>query len=157
TTPRSIIGRMITLDEALAIALEGQPQILARLSDYAAARFRVDQAFAPLLPQVTAAASTSKSQNVILSTIGGGTAATPASRDFGDTIVAGVTLSQLLFDFGKNYATMTAAQKTAAVALEDVEVQRQLIALTVKQSYTDMLFSQRLIRVNEQALQRAEL
>jgi outer membrane protein TolC len=153
-----VVGRMITLDEALAIALEGQPQILARLKDYVAARYRVDQALAPLLPQVTGTVTTTKSQNVILSTSAVGTTTTiVAPRDFNETFVGQVSLSQLLFDFGKNYATTDAARKNAAVALEDVEFQRQLIALAVKQSYTDINFSQRLIRVNEQAVQRAEL
>ena len=159
-TPASIAGgRVITLEEALAIALEGQPQILARISDYAAARFRVDQALAPLLPQLTGTVTTTKSQNVILSTSSttGATSTITTPRNFNETFLGQVSLSQLLFDFGKNYATTGAAQKNAAIAFENVELQRQLIALAVKQSYTDMLFSQRLIRVNEQALQRADL
>ena len=48
-----IAGRVLTLDEAVAIALEQQPQITVLLFAYAAARYRVDQALAPLLPQLT--------------------------------------------------------------------------------------------------------
>src|SRR4030095_13511641 len=47
------LKRPITVDEAVAIALETQPQIAARLADYEASRFRVAQAFSPLLPQIT--------------------------------------------------------------------------------------------------------
>src|SRR2546426_5552128 len=43
------------------------------------------------------------------------------------------------------------------LAVEDVELQRQLISLAVKEAYTNILFAQRLIRVQEQAVQRAEL
>jgi len=43
------------------------------------------------------------------------------------------------------------------VAVEDVELQRQLISLAVKEAYTNILFAQRLIRVQQQAVQRAEL
>src|SRR5439155_574079 len=68
-----------------------------------------------------------------------------------------VALSQLLFDFGKNLAATEATRKLQDVALEDVELQRQLISLSVKEAYTNILFAQRLIRVNEQALQRADL
>src|SRR2546428_192281 len=50
-----------------------------------------------------------------------------------------------------------AAKKLAAVTLEDIELQRQLIALAVKEAYTNMLLAERLIRVNQQALDRAEL
>ena len=48
-----VAGRVLTLDEAVAIALEQQPQITVLLFAYAAARYRVDQALAPLLPQLT--------------------------------------------------------------------------------------------------------
>ncbi len=151
--------RPITVDEAVAISLDNQPNIRARLGDYAAAKYRVDQALAPLLPQIGASISTSRSQTTILSTvpINGVTTATQVNRDFSDTLSAQITLSQLLFDFGKNAASVDASRKLAEVALEDVELQRQLLTQTVKQQYTQMNFARRLIRVNEQALQRAEL
>ena len=157
--PREVLSqRPITVDEAVAIALEYQPNILARIGDYAAAKYRVDQALAPLLPQLAASVSTTRSQTTLLSTnVAGVTAAIPVTRDFGQTLAAQVTLSQLLFDFGKNAASTESARKLAEVALENVELQRQLITQAVKQAYTNINFAQRLIRVNEQALQRAEL
>ncbi|MBI3635002.1 MAG: TolC family protein, partial [Candidatus Rokubacteria bacterium] len=120
-----VAGRVITLDEAVAIALEGQPQIQARLFDYAAARYRVDQALAPLLPQLTGSVSATKSQSVSLTTSAatGETSTVFFSRGLGDTFLAQMALSQLLFDFGKNMAARDAAQKLAAVALEDIELQ----------------------------------
>lgn len=150
-----VAGRVITLDEAVAIALEQQPQIQARLFDYAAARYRVQQALAPLLPQLTGTATTTRSQNSFFV----GAAAAPVSviRPFDETLLAQVALSQLLFDFGKNLAATEAARKLSEVAAEDVELQRQLIALSVKEAYTNILFSQRLIRVQQQALERAQL
>ena len=181
----AIVGRVLTLDEAIVIALETQPQIVARLYDYAAARFRVDQALSPLLPQLTGNVSTSRSftsagtarstvsatpfsgvftdpvtgtpQTFTGTTTTTGRTAADVTRGFDETFVARVSLSQLLFDFGKNFASVDAQRKLAEVALEDVELQRQLITLTVKEAYTNILFAQRLIRVNEQALQRAEL
>jgi outer membrane protein len=154
STPPQVAGRVLTLDEAVAIALEQQPQITARLFDYAAARYRVDQALAPLLPQLTGSVSATKSQNPSLSSSG---VASTVLRNFDQTVLAQVALSQLLFDFGKNLAATEAARKLQDVALENVELQRQLIALSVKEAYTNMLFAQRLIRVNDQALQRADL
>src|SRR5256712_7897869 len=106
---------------------------------------------APLLPQLSGQVSTSRTE---------GTTATNSvaqSRQLGDTFDARVLLSQLLFDFGKNLAATEAARKLAEVAVEDVELQRQLISLTVKEADTNTLFSQRLIRVQEQAQERAEL
>ena len=40
---------------------------------------------------------------------------------------------------------------------EDVELQRQLVTQTVKESFTNINFAQRLIRVQEQAVERADL
>jgi outer membrane protein TolC len=157
--PREVLTqRPITVDEAVAIALEYQPNIRARLGDYAAAKYRVDQALSPLLPQLTASMSTSRSQTTVLSTSStGATITSQLSRDFNETLTSQITLSQVLFDFGKNAASVDAARKLSEVALEDVELQRQLITQAVKQAYTNINFAQRLIRVNEQALQRAEL
>jgi outer membrane protein TolC len=158
--PREVLTqRPITVDEAVAIALEYQPNIRARLGDYAAAKYRVDQALSPLLPQLGASISTSRSHSTTISTspVTGLSSTSVTSRDFGETFAAQMTLSQLLFDFGKNAASVDAARKLSEVALEDVELQRQLITQTVKQAYTNINFAQRLIRVNEQALQRAEL
>lgn len=156
--PPGLAGRVLTLDEALAIALETQPQIQARLADYSAARFRVDQAFAPLLPQLTGSWTGARRQNVVGSpatAVGGSVARTRTF--YTDPTRATVSLSQLLFDFGKNFAATDVAKKNAEVSLEDVELQRQLITQAVKESYTNINFAQRLIRVNQQALERAEL
>src|SRR5213594_1654511 len=146
-----IAGRTLTLDECIAIALEAQPRIQATQSDYAAARYRVNQALSPLLPQLSGLVSTTQSQGISASTLA------PTSRQLPDTFLAQVSLSQLLFDFGKNLAATEAARKLAEVAVEDVELQRQLISLAVKEAYTNILFAGRLIRVQEQAVQRAEL
>jgi outer membrane protein len=155
--PLTLIGsRPLTVDECIAIALEGQPTIQERLAAYAAARYRVNQAFAPLLPQLSAQVGSSRSHNTILSGSGGGQP-TLQDRQWGDTFAAQLLLSQLLFDFGKNLAATDAARKLAEVEVENVELQRQLISATVKEAYTNTLFSQRLIRVQEQAQERAEL
>src|SRR5437899_2029646 len=154
-----IAGRTLTLDECIAIALEAQPRIQATLSDYAAARYRVNQALSPLLPQLSGLVSATRSQSnlTVTSQTTGQTLQIPSSRQLSDTFLAQVLLSQLLFDFGKNLAATEAARKLAEVAVEDVELQRQLISLAVKEAYTNILFAGRLIRVQEQAVQRAEL
>jgi outer membrane protein len=151
--------RPITVDEAVAIALEFQPNIRARLGDYAAAKYRVDQALSPLLPQLAASVSTTRSHATTLSTssLTGASGASVTDRQFGDTLAMQMTLSQILFDFGKSAASVDAARKLSEVALEDVELQRQLITQTVKQAYININFAQRLQLVAQQAVQRAEL
>ena len=157
--PPQVLGRKLALDEAVAIALAGQPQIQARLFDYAAARHRVTQALAPMLPQLTASVTTTRSQQTTLTTSAttGITAPVQINRDFNQTLFAQVALSQLLFDFGKTLAATDAARKLATVALESVELQRQLISLAVKEAYTNINFSQRLITVAQAQFDRAQL
>jgi outer membrane protein len=161
-----VMGRALSLDEAVAVALETQPTIQARLSDYAAARYRVDQAMSPLLPQVVGSWDIGRTQSVgqtfpnASRTPGGprGNGVTVTSiQEWPENTVARVSLSQLLFDFGKTFASTEAARRLSDVAFEDIELQRQLVTLTVKESFTNINFAQRLIRVQEQALERANL
>jgi outer membrane protein len=155
----AVVGRFLTIDECVARALEAQPLIQATLYDYAAARAQVREAFAPLLPQLTGSSTATRSHSTLVSTSSttGQTSTTAISRQPRDTFQAQVQLSQLLFDFGKTLATTQVARKLAEVAAEGVELQRQLITLTVKEAYTNILLAHRLIRVQEEAVGRAQL
>jgi len=159
TSPQSqVFGKVLSVEDAVAIALDTQPNIKARISDYIAAAFRVDQALAPLLPQITGSWTAARDQNAFGS--GQGTTGTQPVRTvvtWTTSTTARVSLSQILFDFGKNFASTEAARKLADVALEDTELQRQLVTQTVKESYTNINFAVRLIQVNQQAVERAEL
>ena len=157
--PPIVVGRVLAIDDCIAIALEAQPLIQATLYDYAAARARVREAFAPLLPQLSGTSTATRSSSTVLSTSATTSRAVTVSstRQLSDTFLAQVQLSQLLFDFGKTLAATQVARKLAEVSAEGVELQRQLIALTVKEAYTNILLAQRLIRVQEQALERADL
>jgi outer membrane protein TolC len=154
-----IAGRALSLEEAVAIGLATQPNIQARLFEYAAARHRVTQALSPMLPQLSAVVSASRSQSTVLSTSVSTTITTPqqVNRQLSDTLLAQISLSQLLFDFGKTFAATDAARKLASVALESVELQRQLIALAIREAYTNINFAQRLITVAQQSFDRAQL
>ena len=152
-----VFGKVLSLDDAIAIALEIQPNIRARISDYIAAAFRVDQALSVLLPQITGNWTAARDQNVAGGVLSTGTQLTKTVTTWTTTSIARVQLSQILFDFGKNFASTEAARKLADISLEDTELQRQLVTQTVKESYTNINFAVRLIQVNQQAVERAEL
>src|SRR5207247_9576551 len=97
---------VLALAEDLAIALRAHPLIRATLDAYAAARARVREALAPLLPQLSGTASATRSSSTVLSTstTTRRTVAVSISRQPADTFLAQVQLSQLLFDFGKTLA-----------------------------------------------------
>lgn len=147
-------GKILTLEEAIAIALERQPQIQARVSDWEAAKARVNQAIAPLLPQLGSSWTATREQAVAQRTYGG-RLQTNFTWDTANTLKG--TLSQKLFDFGKAFAATDQAKANAESSRQDVELQKDLIILAVKESYFNILFSQRLVKVNQQALERAEL
>ncbi len=155
-TPPEIADRELGLEQAVAIALANQPTIQNRVSAYLAAQQRVAQALSPLLPQVSGLWTAFQQKSVSTVTI-----ATTGQNITLNTInlqtQATVTASQLLFDFGKNWAATDAAKANSEFARESVELQRDLIALAVKQSYYNLLLANRLVVVNAQALDRADL
>ena len=152
-----VFGKVLSVDDAIAIALEIQPNIRARISDYIAAAFRVDQALSVLLPQITGNWTAARDQQVAGGVLSTGTQLTKTVTTWTTSSIARVQLSQILFDFGKNFASTEAARKLADISLEDTELQRQLVTQTVKESYTNINFAVRLIQVNQQAVERAEL
>ena len=166
-----VLGKILTQEDAVAIALETQPSIQARLFDYMAAAYRVDQAFSPLLPQLTGSATLARTQTVtstatsrqillpgnVIGSIPGRAQTVYSIRDPDENTSMRVSLSQLIFDFGKTFASTDAARRLAEQAQESVELQRQLVTQTVKESFTNINFAQRLIRVQEQAVERANL
>ena len=152
-----VFGKVLSIDDAVAIALDTQPNIKARLSDYVAAALRVDQALSPLFPQITGSWTAARDQNATGGKLSTGTDLTRTVTTWTTTTIARISLSQILFDFGKNFASTEAARKLADVALEDTELQRQLVTQTVKEAFTNINFAVRLIQVNQQAVERAEL
>ena len=148
STPAQVIGRRLTLQEAVDIALDNAPKILASTGDYVASLQRVNQALAPLLPQLSGVGSFGRQQSI--STISG----TRSRSDFGS---ANATASQILWDFGKQWAAKDAAKFDAESFRAAVELQKNNIAELVKEQYFTLLLSQRLVTVNEAALDRAEV
>ncbi|HEV8584349.1 MAG TPA: TolC family protein [Methylomirabilota bacterium] len=154
-----VFGKVLSVDDAITVALETQPNIKARISDYLAAAFRVDQALSPLYPQVTGTFTAAYSKNATTSAIPTTSTrrVTTYTESPMDPTVARISISQLLFDFGKTLASTEAARKLADIALEDTELQRQLVTQTVKEAFTNINFAVRLIQVQQQAVDRAEL
>ncbi|MGH7396689.1 MAG: TolC family protein [Candidatus Rokuibacteriota bacterium] len=148
TTPLELVGRELTVEEAVNIGMENAPKIVARIGDYVAAQQRVNQALSPLLPQLTASGSFGRARS-ISSTTGGST-----TGDFGST---SVTASQLLFDFGRTWAAKDVAKSSAEALKEVLEAQKLDISQLVKTQYYTLLLSKRLVEVNVAALDRAEV
>jgi len=112
-TPQELVGRELGLEEAVNIGLENAPLIVARIGDYIAAQQRVNQALAPLLPQLTGSGNFGRQRS--LSTFGGDA----GYNDFGS---ASVTASQLV---KTQYFTLLLSKRLVQVnlaALDRAEV-----------------------------------
>jgi outer membrane protein TolC len=155
-TPPEIAERELGIEQAVAIALANQPTIQNRISAYVAAQQRVAQALSPLLPQVSGLWTAFQQKSVNQVTVAG-TGQNITLNTIALQTQATVTASQLLFDFGKNWAATDAAKATSEFTREGVELQKDLIALAVKQSYYGLLLANRLVVVNAQAVDRADL
>jgi outer membrane protein len=147
-TPEQIVGREMTLEEAVSISLDNAPKILASIGDYLASLQQVNLALAPLLPQLGGIGQFGRQQSISTTT------GARSRSDFGS---ASVTASQLLWDFGKQWAAKDAAKFNAEAFRAAAELQKNNIAELVKEQYFTLLLSQRLVTVNEAALDRAEI
>ncbi|HSE04000.1 MAG TPA: TolC family protein [Methylomirabilota bacterium] len=146
--PQELVGRELGLDEAVNIALENAPLIVARIGDYVASQQRVNQALAPLLPQLTGIGSYGRARTV------GIVVGNAGYQDFGS---ARLNLSQLLFDFGRTWAARDVAKSNAEALKEVLEAQKLDISQLVKTQYFTLLLSKRLVEVNLAALDRAQV
>jgi outer membrane protein len=153
--PPPVVDREVSLEEAIAIALENQPSIRVRLAEYAAARYRVDQAVAPLFPQLGFSAGVFRSRDHL--SVSPPSVTSRSGTTYTTAANAGFSLEQRIFDFGKTGAATEAARSRAEFSREVVEVERDAIVLAVKEAYFNLLFNKRLVLVTEAALDRANL
>ena len=160
-TPEETKGKVLTMDDAVKIALDNQPIIMARISDYQAQLQNIAIALSPQLPQISGqwngfwnqipvSSQSPASQFVPNSSIRNVTIQTRST-----TTTATVTAQQLLWDFGKTLAATDAARASAKSFAENVEIQKQEAVRLVKEAYYSLVLSNRLVQVNQQALDRA--
>lgn len=154
--PQDIAGRELALAEAVRIALDNAPVIIQRFGEYVAAQQRIDQAFSAMLPQLSLLGQSLYSDST--TRLSSSTGSTTFSNTSKPTIGTGsLSASQLLFDFGKTWAATDAAKANSDSARENVELQKDLIVLSVKENYFLLLLSSRLVVVSAQAVDRSEL
>jgi outer membrane protein len=155
-TPAELKGKELELEESIKIALDNQPLILARIGDYQASIQNIYIALAPQLPQLFGQWNGFEQK-----TVSSGPSATgPLTRNVTTSstslsTTATVTASQLLWDFGKTLAATAAAKASAKSSAEDVEIQKDESVRLVKTGYFNLILNERLVEVNQAALERA--
>jgi len=151
--------QVLTMEDAIKIALDNRPQILARIGDYQAQLQNIAIKLAPQLPQLSGQWGGKWDQSP--SSVQRAGELRPRSDRFVTiqtrslTTSATVTASQLLWDFGKTLAATDAARAGAKSSAEDVEIQKQDTVRLVKETYYNLALSNRIVQVRQQALDRA--
>lgn len=143
------LTRPLTLQRAIQIALEYQPQLGIAQSRLEGARARVTQAMASYYPQIAPLYQYSNSRSPV--TTGSGTTSVRSERS-----TSSITARQLLFDTGKreaNVAISRANQRATQYSLIDT---RQAIVLNVTNAYYELLRRQELVKVQEASVARAK-
>ena len=128
---------VLSLDDALRIARENQPQLRQARAGTEAARARADEARAPLLPQVNGTASYQRSTANPVIRPGGPTSlpAPPSRFDTFNFYNFGLAANQLVYDFGQTTGRWRAARASAEAEAETEQATRLQIDLIVRTTY----------------------
>ncbi len=149
-------SRIVTLDEAVQSARERQPQLRQARASTAAADARTQQAFAPLLPQLTANAGYQRTtanrieqpgSSSVLGLSGGGSSF-QTFNSWSDSILA----SQLLFDFGAQPNRWRAAKALAESQAQSERATALTVDFNVRFAYFDARANQALVQVARENL-----
>ncbi|MGH7318174.1 MAG: TolC family protein [Candidatus Rokuibacteriota bacterium] len=141
-------GQVLSLPEAIDLALRQHPSLRSGEEARKAAEARVPQAQSAYYPQFDVSVSAGRSQIFSSST-----KRTSQSNAIAPTFEG----SQLVYDFGKTSALVDEARAGVRVSDAELERLREVVVFNVRQSYYNLLQARRLVRVAEAALARAEL
>jgi len=135
----------------MAIALANQPNLKAAQATVEAGHARTWQAISNALPQVTANYNANRRYASPSARTGAAVSNQAQTYNFYST---GVSLSQVLFDFGQSLDAIRAAKAHELSLQADEATTRQTVLFDVKQSYFSLLAAQRLQAVAEENIRQ---
>jgi outer membrane protein len=141
--------RVVSLEEALAASAEHQPQLRQAQATLEASKARVDAARSGLLPQVSANAS-----------YGLGTANSsarpPNSFDVHNSFNVGLSVNQLIYDFGRTWGQWDAAKATSAAQGFNEKTTQAQVRLSVRAAFFSARANKALLTVARETLDNQE-
>jgi TolC family type I secretion outer membrane protein len=146
------IPEVLTLEKAMELALSNHPSLRVASGTQAINEALVGQAQSGFYPQVSALSGYQRTTANPTRNFTG----SPLPRSTrGDTFgyyQSGVTLNQLLYDFGTIKSQVDTAQYNLQAANANAETAVQTVVINVQQAYFSLQQAQRLVKVNEEAL-----
>lgn len=141
--------RSLSLEQAVRLALQSQPQLAIAESQLSSSRNRLVETNSSYYPQITPSIQHTSRRS--------------SYRTGGETLVqrsdgteTSVGLRQLVFDMGKREANVAAAKSSVRAAELSLINSRQMVVLNVTNAYYELLRRRELLRVQEAAVERAK-
>jgi outer membrane protein len=152
-------ARVVRLDDAVRAALAHQPAMLQARATTEASAGRADQSRAPVLPQVTGTASYQLLYGNAPRTASttGAPAATGAGAGTSTFMSAGVTASQIVWDFGQSWDRWKAAQRTVDSFRESERTTELSVLFNVRRAFFLARAQKALVHVAEDTVANLQL
>ncbi|HEX7671070.1 MAG TPA: TolC family protein, partial [Polyangiaceae bacterium] len=152
---------VLHLDEAVKSALAHQPTVREARAQTEMAAGRVEQARSGYLPQITGQARYQRAHGTTTVSTGTGAAAGPATAVGTrgvtyDLFSAGVSATQLIWDFGQTIDKTRAASASREAQESAERTARFLVVLQVRQTFFQAHAERALVRVGEDAVANQE-
>ncbi|MEZ4382865.1 MAG: TolC family protein, partial [Nannocystaceae bacterium] len=165
TVDERINAKRMRLPEAIRLALEQHPQIMAASERTKAARARVGQAKSAYMPRVdTYLQYLRASENGSLASfhsvpgmarVGGSIRDGVRWNDSFNNFLAAVVAQQAIYDFGRTQGAVGAAEAAVKVARMEEELIEQIVVFDVVSSFYEVRNARENVRVAEEALVNA--
>jgi TolC family type I secretion outer membrane protein len=150
--PQKVVPQVLTLENALIIAVGNQPSLRVAAGTQAVNEARVGQARSGYFPQVTGRVAYQRATANNATAFGGGPIQRSTRGDTFGTYLSNVNLNQTIFDFGKVRSQVSTAEFNLKAARSDTETALQTMVVNVQQAYYSLQQAQRLLLVSEEAM-----
>lgn len=141
--------RKVTLEEAINLALQVQPQLQIAASQVTVSRAQLVQTASSYYPQLTPIVDYTSRRSSYR--IGGVTSTSRSERS-----ETSLGLRQLVFDMGKREANVSAARSSVTASEYSLRNTRQSVILSVTTAYYEVLRRRELLRVQQASVERAK-
>ena len=149
---QNVVPEVLTLENALIIALGNQPSLRVAAGNQAVNEARVGQARSGYFPQITGRVAYQRATANVATSFGGGPIQRNVRGETFGTYLNNANLNQTIFDFGKIRSQVKTAEFNLQAARSDTETAVQTMVVNVQQGYYGLQQAQRLLLVSQEAL-----
>jgi outer membrane protein len=150
----------LTLDDALRLAHEQHPQLKVARAQVAVAKARTGEAFAGLLPQISASLGYSRSTSNFVARPGSLPSSVSSTSSLSlqsyDFFTSGLTVNQLIWDFGTTWYQSEASKASLDAQQATARASNVTVDLTVRSAYFGAAAQKQLVQVAEATLANTE-